>query len=82
MKRLNLNPDSYTSGIDVWDRNDRIKGVEFMCRFFKVITPVEQFASVHARLKEAGIAIETESSGLELIPVSIIEVALDYLIFS
>jgi hypothetical protein len=56
--------------------------VEFLCRFFKVITPVEQFASVRASLKEAGIAVDTESSGLELIPVSIIEVALDYLFFS
>lgn len=53
-----------------------------MCRFFKVITPVEQFASVRACLKEAGIAVDTESSGLELLPVSIIEVALDYLFFS
>ncbi|KAG0562459.1 hypothetical protein KC19_9G148300 [Ceratodon purpureus] len=43
-------------------------------KYLKVITPMDQFASVRAGLQEAGIPFDADISGLELIPVSEIEV--------
>ena len=40
-----------------------------------MITPMNQFASVRAGLQEAGIPFDADISGLELIPVSEIEVS-------
>ena len=45
------------------------------CRYHKVITPMGQFASVRDGLQEAGIEFDADISGLELIPVSEIEVS-------
>lgn len=42
-------------------------------KYFKVLTPVDQFATVRAGLQEAGVPFDADSSGLELIPVAEIE---------
>jgi hypothetical protein len=44
-------------------------------RYLKVISPMDQFASVRAGLQEAGIPFDADISGLELIPVAEIEVS-------
>ncbi|KAG6547593.1 hypothetical protein Mapa_011042 [Marchantia paleacea] len=42
-------------------------------RYYKVLTPVEQFFTVSQQLKEAGIKIDSDNSGLELFPVVTVE---------
>lgn len=36
--------------------------------YFKVVTPIEEHVGVLARLKEAGVTVDVESSGLEMLP--------------
>ncbi|MCO5588970.1 hypothetical protein L7F22_042934 [Adiantum nelumboides] len=42
-------------------------------KYYKVVTPLEQFAMVSKRLQEAGIPVDMECSGLEFIPNAIFE---------
>eukprot|EP00249_Psilotum_nudum_P014990 c25107_g1_i1 orf=450-1613(-) len=42
-------------------------------KYYRVITPVEQYAAVSKKLQEAGISVDVEESGLELIPVATFE---------
>ncbi|KAL3677468.1 hypothetical protein R1sor_027416 [Riccia sorocarpa] len=42
-------------------------------RFFKVLVPVDQFFTINQKLKEAGIQVDDDNSGLELFPVARVE---------
>lgn len=43
------------------------------CRRFKVVSEMDQFAAVKARLTEASIHIDEEDSGLAMVPLAHIE---------
>lgn len=42
-------------------------------KYYKVITPLEQYAAVSKKLQEAGIPVDIECSGLEYIPNTLFE---------
>lgn len=44
------------------------------CRAYRVITALESYTAVQAKLEEAGVRIDRESSGLQLLPLALVEV--------
>lgn len=52
------------------DEEDEDSGGE---KYFKVLTAVDQFWSVTQKLKEAGLPVDTDNSGLELFPVATVK---------
>lgn len=72
LKIVVVNESSRRSGVSI------LIDTQFLCilfRYYKVLTPVEQFFTVSQQLKEAGIKIDTDNSGLELFPVVSVEVS-------